>query len=402
MPRPALPDTRELLAGLNARQKKAVTHGRGPLLIIAGAGTGKTKVITHRIAYLIAAKLARPDEILAVTFTEKAANEMEERVDRLIPYSYAFVDISTFNSFGERVLRNYALDLGYPPDFRLLDDVEQAVFVRSNLFRLPLRYYRPLSSPTRHIQELLGAVKKLKQEDISPGEYLEFARKLESGRRQRGGPGDGAQASRDGGGLCGLRGASPERREDRFRGPGPAGGAPLPRAAVGAGRIPEQIQVHPGRRIPGHELHPVRAPEDAGPATPEPDRGGRRRPEHLPLPGRLAQQHPQLPAGLSQGQEHRPDDELPFGPAHPRLRLQAHPAERSQPPGIPEPGGQAAAGHDRAIRQEPPSPGVRYALPRGRPGGRAHPRANWTRASAWARWPSSSGGTPTPTPFSGR
>jgi DNA helicase-2/ATP-dependent DNA helicase PcrA len=180
MPRPALPDTRELLAGLNARQKKAVTHGRGPLLIIAGAGTGKTKVITHRIAYLIAAKLARPDEILAVTFTEKAANEMEERVDRLIPYSYAFVDISTFNSFGERVLRNYALDLGYPPDFRLLDDVEQAVFVRANLFRLPLRYYRPLSSPTRHIQELLGAVKKLKQEDVSPGEYLAFARKLEA------------------------------------------------------------------------------------------------------------------------------------------------------------------------------------------------------------------------------
>jgi len=180
MPRPVLPGTTELLAGLNARQKRAVTHGRGPLLIIAGAGTGKTKVITHRIAWLIAAKLARPDEILAVTFTEKAANEMEERVDRLIPYSTAFVDISTFNSFGERVLRNYALDLGYPPDFRLLDDVEQAVFLRANLFRLPLRYYRPLSSPTRHIQELLGAVKRLKQEDISPDEYLAYARKLEA------------------------------------------------------------------------------------------------------------------------------------------------------------------------------------------------------------------------------
>ena len=114
---PALPDTRELLKGLNPEQKKAVTHGRGPLLIIAGAGTGKTKVITHRIAYLIASKLAQPDEILAVTFTEKAANEMEERVDRLIPYGYSFVDISTFNSFGEKVLRNYALDLGYPPGF---------------------------------------------------------------------------------------------------------------------------------------------------------------------------------------------------------------------------------------------------------------------------------------------
>jgi DNA helicase-2/ATP-dependent DNA helicase PcrA len=180
MPRPSLPNTRDLLAGLNARQKKAVTHGRGPLLIIAGAGTGKTKVITHRIAYLIAAKLARPEEILAVTFTEKAANEMEERVDRLIPYSYSFVEISTFNSFGERVLRDYALDLGYPPDFRLLDDVEQAIFFRANLFLLPLRYYRPLSSPTRHIQELLDAIRRLKQEDISPDEYLDFARKLEA------------------------------------------------------------------------------------------------------------------------------------------------------------------------------------------------------------------------------
>jgi DNA helicase-2/ATP-dependent DNA helicase PcrA len=186
--RPPLQETQELLTGLNPDQKKAVRHGRGPLLIIAGAGTGKTKVITHRIAHLIAAKLAKPEEILAVTFTEKAANEMEERVDRLIPYGYSFVDISTFNSFGEKVLRNYALDLGFPLDFRLLDDVEQAIFFRENLFRLPLRYYRPLSSPTRHIQELLDAVKRLKQEDIRPEEYLTYARKL------KGSAGDDAEA----------------------------------------------------------------------------------------------------------------------------------------------------------------------------------------------------------------
>jgi DNA helicase-2/ATP-dependent DNA helicase PcrA len=179
MPRPSLKKTQDLLQDLNPAQKEAVTHGKGPLLIIAGAGTGKTKVITHRIAYLIASKMAKPEEIMAVTFTEKAANEMEERVDQLIPYSYSFVDISTFNSFGERVLRNYALDLGYPLDFRLLDDVEQAIFFRENLFRLPLRYYRPLSFPTRHIQELLGTIKRLKQEDISPKEYLEYAHKLE-------------------------------------------------------------------------------------------------------------------------------------------------------------------------------------------------------------------------------
>lgn len=179
MPQKSSGIIKDLLKGLNVDQKNAVLHGEGPLLIIAGAGTGKTKVITHRIAYLIASKKAKPEEILAVTFTEKAANEMEERVDQLIPYSYSFVNISTFNSFGERVLRDYALDLGYPLDFKLLDEVEQAIYLREKLFALPLHYYRPLSSPTRHIQELLEAIKRLKQEDITPEEYLDYARKLE-------------------------------------------------------------------------------------------------------------------------------------------------------------------------------------------------------------------------------
>jgi DNA helicase-2/ATP-dependent DNA helicase PcrA len=175
-----------LLQDLNSVQKEAVTYGSGPLLIIAGAGTGKTKVITQRIAYLIASKLAKPEEILAVTFTEKAANEMEERVDLLIPYSYSFVEISTFNSFGERVLRNYALELGYSPDFKLLDDVEQAIFFREHLFDFPLDYYRPLSQPTKHIQELLNTIKRLKQEDIRPNEYLGYSQKLSAGASDEG------------------------------------------------------------------------------------------------------------------------------------------------------------------------------------------------------------------------
>lgn len=168
----------DLLKGLNLSQVEAITHGKGPLLIIAGAGTGKTKVITHRIAYLIASKLAKPEEILAVTFTEKAANEMEERVDLLIPYSYSFVDISTFNSFGEKVLRNYGMELGYPPDFKLLDEVEQAIFFREHLFQFPLKYYRPLSFPAKHIQELVDAIKRLKQEDIKPQEYVKYSQKI--------------------------------------------------------------------------------------------------------------------------------------------------------------------------------------------------------------------------------
>jgi len=167
-----------LLNDLNPTQREAVTFGEGPLLIIAGAGTGKTKVITHRIAYLIASKLAKPEEILAVTFTEKAASEMEERVDLLIPYSYSFVEISTFNSFGERVLRDYGIELGYSTDFKLLDDVEQAIFFREHLFKFPLNYYRPLNFPTKHIQKLIDTIKRLKQEDVKPEEYIDYSEKV--------------------------------------------------------------------------------------------------------------------------------------------------------------------------------------------------------------------------------
>jgi len=89
--------TKNILKGLNPEQKKAVTHKSGPLLIIAGAGTGKTTVITRRIAHIIDKKIAKPSEILALTFTEKAAAEMEERVDQLVPYGYTDMWISTFS-----------------------------------------------------------------------------------------------------------------------------------------------------------------------------------------------------------------------------------------------------------------------------------------------------------------
>ncbi|MGB9613049.1 MAG: UvrD-helicase domain-containing protein, partial [Candidatus Margulisiibacteriota bacterium] len=114
----------EILQDLNAEQIEAVTHHQGPLLIIAGAGTGKTTVITRRIAWLIAEKLAKPGEILALTFTDKAADEMEARVDLLVPYGYIDVSISTFHAFGDRVLRDRAIDLGLRPDYRVLSLAE--------------------------------------------------------------------------------------------------------------------------------------------------------------------------------------------------------------------------------------------------------------------------------------
>jgi DNA helicase-2/ATP-dependent DNA helicase PcrA len=167
-----------ILAGLNEAQRQAVTHDTGPLLIVAGAGTGKTTVITRRIAWLITQRRARPEEILALTFTDKAAAEMEERVDTLVPYGYADVEIATFHAFGDRILREHALEIGLTPDVRVLNRAEQVIFFRDRLFELPLNHYRPLGNPTRHLQALITLVSRCKDEDISPEEYQAYAERL--------------------------------------------------------------------------------------------------------------------------------------------------------------------------------------------------------------------------------
>jgi DNA helicase-2/ATP-dependent DNA helicase PcrA len=164
-----------ILEGLNPAQLEAVLHGEGPLLIIAGAGTGKTTVLTRRIAHLIATRRARPEEILALTFTEKAAAEMAERVDQLIPWGYAETPISTFHAFGDRVLREWALEAGLDPRFRVLSQPEQVIFLRERLFKLPLDRFRPLGDPTRHLAALATLVSRAKDEDVSPLQYREWA-----------------------------------------------------------------------------------------------------------------------------------------------------------------------------------------------------------------------------------
>ena len=97
-----------LLSDLNDEQHAAVTYGEGPLLVVAGAGTGKTQVITRRVAWLIAEQRALPEEILALTFTDRAAEEMQARVDRLVPYGYATTPIKTFHAWGDELLREMA------------------------------------------------------------------------------------------------------------------------------------------------------------------------------------------------------------------------------------------------------------------------------------------------------
>lgn len=139
-------------------------------LVIAGAGTGKTTLIVRRIVQLISSKKAKPDEILALTFTDKAAEEMESRVDRLVPYGYIDVNISTFHAFGDRILRDHAIDLGLRPDYRVLSLSDQLVFFREHIFEFPLKYYKSLSDPTKNIESLIRVISRAQDEDISPQE----------------------------------------------------------------------------------------------------------------------------------------------------------------------------------------------------------------------------------------
>jgi DNA helicase-2/ATP-dependent DNA helicase PcrA len=169
--RPHLRVQPPLLADLTARQRRAVTHGDGPLLIVAGAGTGKTTVITRRIAWLIAEKRARPSEILALTFTDRAALEMTERVDQLVPYGFTDAAIGTFHAFGDRLIREHAVEVGLSDRSTVMSRPEQIIFLREHLFELPLDRLRPLGDPTRFLDALVTLISRARDEDCSPEAY---------------------------------------------------------------------------------------------------------------------------------------------------------------------------------------------------------------------------------------
>ncbi len=163
---------------LNQDQLQAITHGQGPLLIIAGAGTGKTTVITERIKHLVINQKISPSQILALTFTEKASREMEERVDIALPYGYTQLWISTFHAFCEQILRDEAVHIGLNPSYRLISETEAILFLRNHLFDFHLSYFRPLGNPTKFLNGMLQHFSRLKDEDIQPEEYLQYAENL--------------------------------------------------------------------------------------------------------------------------------------------------------------------------------------------------------------------------------
>lgn len=174
----------DFLKKLNKEQKNAVCHDKGPLLIVAGAGTGKTTVLINRLAYLILEKNISSESILLLTFTEKAASELEERADTILPYGYVDNWISTFHSFGEKILRDYGLEIGLNPSFKLLTQTEQWVLIKKNLDFFDLDYYRPLGNPSKFISELIRHFSRLKDENISVSEYLDYVDKIKKDKNE--------------------------------------------------------------------------------------------------------------------------------------------------------------------------------------------------------------------------
>ncbi len=150
---------------LNPEQRKAVEHDRGPMLILAGAGSGKTRVLTHRIAYLIDERDVNPYQIMALTFTNKAAKEMRERVDKIVGYGAENIWVSTFHSTCVRILRRFVETLGYSRNFTIYDTDDQ-----KSLMREVLKY---LSIDTKQIKEraFLSAISSAKDELVSPEEF---------------------------------------------------------------------------------------------------------------------------------------------------------------------------------------------------------------------------------------
>ncbi|OGM81737.1 hypothetical protein A2434_00875 [Candidatus Woesebacteria bacterium RIFOXYC1_FULL_41_14] len=156
------------IAGLNQQQKEAVTYNGGPLMVLAGAGSGKTKVLTHRVAYFISKGLIKPENALLLTFTNKAANEMKERIFKLTEGNSPTT--GTFHSFCAKILRIDGEHIGIPKNFIIYDDSDQKEEVKEIMERLNIStdQYNPAS--------ILNGIGEAKNQMLSPAEYINFVR----------------------------------------------------------------------------------------------------------------------------------------------------------------------------------------------------------------------------------
>ena len=166
-------DTARLTRGLNDDQVRAVQTTEGPVLVVAGPGSGKTRVLTHRIAWLLEEKGVLPDQILAVTFTNKAAREMRERIERLAGDEISGLWMGTFHSFGVRILRQnpgvVADRIGLQPNFLVYDDADQQAIVKRAIQRVGLD---PRQLVPRRASSRISAAKN---QLMTPREFAEAA-----------------------------------------------------------------------------------------------------------------------------------------------------------------------------------------------------------------------------------
>ncbi len=158
-----------ILAGLNREQTEAVTTTEGPVLIVAGPGSGKTRVLTHRIAYLLAVRRVNPHQVLAVTFTNKAAKEMKDRLERLVGPQVHNLTVGTFHSFCARVLRRDGEQAGIARDFTIYDDADQIGAIKQAMRDLNLdpKQYGP--------RALLSTISAAKSNGVSADEFATMA-----------------------------------------------------------------------------------------------------------------------------------------------------------------------------------------------------------------------------------
>ena len=239
-----------LIANLNPEQRAAVEATEGPLLILAGAGSGKTRVITSRIAWLIREKGVAPDSILAVTFTNKAASEMAERVDRLLGHSsLAKPLIATFHSLCVRMLRRdiEALKVGnegLTRSFAIYDENDQQGIVKQVMRRMGLDT-KQLTPRT-----VLGRIRWAKNHMVDPQEYYLGSKDPEQ------------RAHRPH--LPGLQGRAAQEQRARLRRPAARGRAPAQGLRAKCASATSAAIATARRRVPGHQPPPVRADEAAG------------------------------------------------------------------------------------------------------------------------------------------
>ena len=285
---------------MNDPQRDAVLHGEGPLLILAGAGSGKTRVLTHRIAHLVGTGQARPSEILAITFTNKAAQEMRERVEGLVGRKSRAMWVMTFHSACARILRADAERLGYTRGFTIYDEQDTLRQVKACVEELdvdPKRFAprgirRQISDAKNQLLDAEAYRLKVSSffEQTTADVYDLYEQRMHSSN---------AMDFDDLLFRCvNLYELFPEVRE-RYR---------------------RAFRLRARRRVPGHQPRPVPLAAAARRGAPQPLRRRRRRPVDLRLPRRRHPQHPRLRGRLPRRRGGQARAELPLDPDHPRAR----------------------------------------------------------------------------------